>query len=172
MKKVVFFTLFCVSAFICWSQNPKYNVPEEYSLVLPEDYSKYEPQILETIDWYLWRSVALDADRQKEASIFFMKWITGSPTVTVDIHIEFIKYTTETPGLLMPFIMGWVKYSLENNYSKDRVKACNAGIVTAVNYYNKNKGFLSENKEIKKYENLIKKNKLEKFISDVFSSAE
>lgn len=172
MKKLLFVYILFVGLFNLNAQNssnPKFNVPEQYTLVAPEDYTKYEPQLMQTIDWYLWRSMAFDADKRKSANEFFIKWVTGSPTVTVDIHTDIVNFIDTTPELLIPFTMGWVKYSIDNNYSKDRIKACSAGIRTAVDYYNKNRSFFTKNENIEKYDKM-KEDKLEKYINKVFAS--
>lgn len=84
------------------SSNPKFNVPEQYTLVAPEDYTKYEPQLMQTIDWYLWRSMAFDADKRKSANEFFIKWVTGSPTVTVDIHTDIVNFVDKSREKRLP----------------------------------------------------------------------
>lgn len=167
MKKSIFiFALLFISLIGSAQTNkiPKYNVPEEYSLLLAEDYNKYQPQILETIDWYLWRSMGLDNDKRQTAATFFMKWLTGTPTVTVDIDPKIVNFMDINPQLLLPFSMGWTKYSIENN-STGRIKACMAGIEVIVDYYNANRAFMNKDKNIEKYEKLIKNNKLENYIS-------
>lgn len=172
MKKILFtYFLFVCSIFV-FSQsttNPKFDVPEEYSLVAPEDYTKYEPQLVNVINWYLWRSLAFDADKRKLADQFFLKWITGSPTVDVDIHPDIVNFIDATPQLFVPYIMGCVKYSIDNNYSKDKIKANCAGIRTAVKYYKNNRSFFQKNNNIEKYDKM-KEDKLEKYVGKVFSS--
>lgn len=150
---------------------PVYDVPKEYSLVLPEDYTKYEPQLMQTIDWYLWRSISLDAEKRQDAIVFFIKWITGSPTVTVDIHPEIISLIKNTPELLIAFMMGWVKYSINNNYSKDKIKCCNAGLQAVLDYYKKNRSYFSKHEDLEKY-GKMNKNQQEKYIAKIFSSVE
>lgn len=167
MKKSIFiisFLFMCLIAFAQTNKIPKYNVPEEYSLLLADDYNKYEPQIKEAIDWYLWRSMGLDNDKRQAAATFFMKWLAGSPSVTVEIDPKIVNFIDTNPQLLIPFCMGWTRYSIENN-SNDRVKACMAGIEVVVASYNTNRAFMNKDKNIEKYEKMIKSNKLESYIS-------
>lgn len=165
MKKFTFCLLFSFILPYALGQNgtPKFTVPEEYEFNLPEDYEKYEPKILQTIDWYLWRSKGFDEDLREDAREFFIKWLIGSPSVTVDIQPKIVNFIEINPDLLIPFMMGWTKYAL-SNHSKDHVKNTGAGIVTAVDYYNKNRGYLGKDKNIEEYEKMIKKNKLENYI--------
>ncbi len=168
MKKLIITSVFCaVVSLTVFGQNdaPKYNVPEDYSFTLPEDYTAYEPQIKEAIDWYLWRSLAFDADKRQTAGAFFFKWLIGTPTVTVDIHPDIVNFSANNPELILPFAMGWTKFAIDNpTHSKDPIKGSHAGIEAAVDYYNKNRGFLKKDENIEKYEKMIKKNKLENYI--------
>lgn len=167
MKNLLFTLLFCSLSLFTFGQNnnPKYTVPEEYSFVEAEDYDTFAPQIKETIDWFLWRSMAFDATKRKDASTFFLQWLMGSPTVSVEINPDIVNFLTPNPELMMPFMMGWTKYALENN-SKDKIKGNLAGVTATVEYYNKNRGFLKKDKNIENYEKMIKKNKLEDFIKN------
>lgn len=172
MKKLILTTtLFCFVALFSYPQesNPKFTVPEDYAFVNPEDYANYEPQVIEAIDWYLWRSMAFDAGKRKEASSFFLQWLIGSPSVTVEIQPDVANFFQTNPELMMPFMMGWTKHSLENN-SDDNIKGSIAGIEAVVRYYQKNRGFLKENKEVEKYAKMIEKNKLEKHIKKVLKN--
>lgn len=167
MKKSVFiFT--CIFTFLTGfaqtSPTPKYDIPAEYSFLLPEDYDKYNTQIKEAIDWYLWRSMGMDNDKRQNAATFFMQWLVGSPTVTVEIDTKVVNFVNSNPQLLLPFSMGWSKYTIENE-DANRIKACAAGIEAAVAYYNKNRAFMNKDAGIEKYEKMIKNKKLENYIS-------
>lgn len=152
-----------ITGFAQTNPTPKYNIPTEYSFLLPEDYNKYNSQIKEAIDWYLWRSMGLDEDKRQNAAAFFMKWLIGTPSVTIDIHPEVVNFVDTNPQLLISFSMGWAKYSIENN-STDRIKGCVAGIEAVVTYYNKNRAFMNKDVSIEKYEKMIKNNKLDSYI--------
>lgn len=153
----------CLIASAQVNTTPKYNIPEEYSFVLPEDYDKYQPQIKEAIDWYLWRSMGLDEEKRKNAAAFFSTWLVGSPTVTIVIDDKIVDFLQTNPQLLLPFCMGGAKYAIDNN-SNDRVKLSVAGIEAVVAYYNKNRAFMNKQDSIEKYEKMIKKKKLENYI--------
>jgi len=165
MKKIVLVFILGISFLSVFSQDntPKYTVPKDYSFTLPEDYEKYNPMVSEAIDWYLWRSMGFDADKRQEAGAFFLKWLIGTPAVTVDIDPKIVNFMNTNPELLLPFSMGWAKYSIDNN-SKDRIKGCSAGIEAVVSFYRTNRGFLRKDDNVEKYEKMIKKNKLEDYI--------
>ena len=143
-------------------------VPDKYTMDEKEDYKPYEPQIKATIDWYLGQSLGSDPKKRAAASEFFMKWIGGTPDVSVGIDARIVNFMGTNRELLLPFIMGWVKYSLDNDYSKDMVLANKAGIEAVVAYYDKNKGFLKKDKNVEKYAKLIRKGQLEEEIRKIF----
>jgi len=166
MKKTLFYLLFSIVCITIHGQNntPKYNIPDDYKFVLPEDYTAYEPQIKEVINWYLWRSMGFDASKRQNAGAFFIQWLIGAPNITVEVDEKIVNFVPNNPELLVPFMMGWTQYALENNYSKDRVQGYIAGINTVIEYYNKNKGFLKKDKNIEEYEKMIKKKRLESYV--------
>lgn len=137
-----------------------YTVPKDYKLVTPEDYNSYEPQVKETINWLLQTPVAKEQTKRKEANAFFLAWLTGSPTVSINVNTDFIMFKSN-PELLMIFIAGWTKYSLNSDYSKDVLEGNKAGIETVVEFYKKNKAYLQKDKEVEQFAKLIEKGKLE-----------
>lgn len=119
MKNVLFVVLMSFFSGITVSAQD-YAVPQNYKLEDKEDYATYEPQVKETIDWLLQTPLGKNGTKRKEANTFLMAWLSGSPTVSININADFIFFKTN-PELLMIFIAGWTKYSLENDYSKDQL---------------------------------------------------
>jgi len=164
MKHLIFVLLFVTinNMMICAQE---YNVPKDYKFENKEAYKAYEPQIKETIGWLLETSLGKDANKRMEALKFLMAWIEGTPDVMVGLDKKIVNFTGNNPEMLIPFLGGWVKYSLDNDYSKDYVKCNKAGVEAVVIFYRKNKGYLKKDGNIEKYEKLIEKGKLEAEIS-------
>lgn len=164
MKTIIFAILFIITSSIeIYAQ--EYNVPKDYKFENKEAYKGYEHQVRETIDWLLESPLGKDAGKRRDAQKFLMSWIEGTPDVTVALDPHVVNFIGVNPEMLMPFLSGWVKYSLDNNYSKDFVKCSKAGVEFVVTYYRKNKGYLKKDSNIEKYEKLIKKGKLEEEIA-------
>ena len=159
MKRLLFITLLSSLSFLAFSQD--FTVAKDYELDAKEDYKPYEPQIKEAIDWYLNNTLSADPKKRMEVAQFYMKWITGSPDVSIGIDPRVITFLEPNKELLLVFMMGWTKYALENDYSEDIVQGNKAGVETVVNFYKNNRGFLKKDKEIEKYEKLMAKGKLE-----------
>jgi len=161
MKKIISSIIF-ISTIISVSAQD-FTVPKDYKFENKEDYTSYEPQIKETINWLLNTPIGKSETKRKEANAFLLAWLSGSPDVSINVNADFTLFKTN-PELLMVFIAGLTKYSLENNYSKDQLQGNKAGIQTVVEFYNKNKGYLKKDKDVEKFEKLIEKKKLEEEI--------
>lgn len=160
MKKYYAILLFLFfSIFISAQEN--YTVPKDVKFENKEDYAAYEPQVKETISWLLDTPLAKDSNKRKEAGAFFLMWLTGTPDVSIEVNTDIIPFINDNPELLLPFMAGCVRYSLDNNHDKDALKINVAGIETAVSFYRKNRGYLKKDGSIEKYEKLIQKGKLE-----------
>ncbi len=159
MKKFILFAFSCIVCSGVWAQD--FTVPKDYKFVTKEDYKPYEPQIKDAIEWALDKTLSADPKKRAEVNKFFMDWSTGTPAVSIAIDPRIITFIEKNPELLVPFMMGWVRYSLDNEYSKDNIQCNKAALETVVAFYNKNRGFLKKDKEVEKYDKLIVKGKLE-----------
>jgi hypothetical protein len=162
MKKSILLVVFVLSAFSVYGQ--EYMVPENVKFDNMEDYAAYEPQVKETINWLLATSLGKEPNKRTEANAFLMMWLTGTPNVSVNMNADILPFIKKSPELLFPFIAGCIKYSLENNYSKDDVLLNKAGIETIIAFYRNNRGYLKKDDSIEKYEKLAEKGKLEEDI--------
>ncbi len=159
MKRLTLLTFFVLTSIILSGQD--YDVPKNYKFENKEAYKAYEPQIKETINWLQQTPLGKESNKRQEANAFFITWLTGSPNVSIDIDPRIVNFIGINPEMLVPFMTGWAKYSLENNYSKDNILGNKAGIEAVVAFYKKNRGYLKKDNNIEKYEKLISKDKLQ-----------
>lgn len=141
-------------------------IPKDLKLENAEDYKKTEYLVINSTEWLLKTPINENQAKRKEINAFLMKWLSGSPTVTIELVSGIVPL--ECADCLMSFMSGWAKYSLENNYSKDKVECAIAGAENAIEFYEKNKSTLGKNSDI---ENLIKKKKkgkLKEYIESLF----
>ena len=143
-----------------------FEVPKNYVLNIAADYAKYEKDIIACANWM--ENTPLNVDEQKriEANTFLMKWLTGSPTVSINLNADIVvKCTDKNSDLLMLFLAGWTRYSLENNYSKDQQIGYFEGFKSMINVYNK--GILiKKDKDLESLIALYNKGELEAWIKD------
>lgn len=167
MKKRLVFLIMLLFV-ICVNQvkSQDFEVPKDYVLVAKGDYAKYEKDIIACANWMESSPLDKDEAKRKDANTFFMKWLTGSPTVTINLNADLIvKYTEKNPDLLIIFMAGWTRYSLQNNYSKDQQKGYFEGYKSIFNVYKKGLG-IKKDKNLEKLIKIYDNGELENWIKE------
>jgi hypothetical protein len=162
IKHFLAFALFFTTCFTSFSQT------DELLDALPttkDEFINSEKKVLATINWLENTPLDQEADKRKAQNALLVAWITNSPTVTLEISAGVLTFTKKNSELLIVFMGGWTKYSLENNYSKDKIKGNLAGIQSAIKVYKKGIS-LKKDKEMQKLIELDEKGELEKWVTD------
>lgn len=142
------------------------NIPKDLKFENAEDYKKTEPLVLRATEWLVKTPVSENPDKRKEINAFLMKWMTGSPTVSIELVSGIVPL--DCADCLMSFMSGWTTYSLENNYSKNKVDGAVAGAENAIEFYLNNKSELGKNSDMEKLIKQQKKGKLPEYIESKF----
>lgn len=151
MKKITalicIFLLFIFSGFA-----QQFEMPDDFTLEVNEDYTKYEQKIIEASKWL--QAVPLNEQKETRQRISYlvMKWVNGSPTVNVEITPVIIDFEEKNKGMLVLYMAACSQYVLENNYSKDLRAKHKAAFKVMMTVYQSGKGI----KKDKKMEKLIK----------------
>jgi len=160
--------LLSVFVFICsfsLSNAQEFEVPENYSLVAAEDYEPYKQDILDAIQWLENTPLNEQEEKRKDVSAFFIKWLMGSPTVSVNLLAYTSDLSEKNPELLMIFLGGWTHASIDQNYKISDVEGNIAGIKSVLAFYNKNrKSGVKKNKTIEKLSKLKTDKDIEKWL--------
>ncbi len=143
----------------------EFNVPKDYKLDKAEDYAPYEQDIIKCVDWLAKTPLNEQQNKRKEANAFLLKWLTGSPNVHLEIKQEIVTFMGTSPDLLMIFMGGWAKYSLESKDFDNKIKGSKAGIETVIDFYNANREFMSKDKNVEKFIKMKNKGKLDEYIT-------
>jgi len=160
--KTLIFSLFITTSLLA----QEVGITDDLKLENVEDYKKTEQLVLKSTDWLLKTPVSENPGKRKEINAFLMKWMTGSPTVSIELVSGIIPM--ECPDCLMSFMSGWTKYSLENDYSNNKVECALAGAENTIEFYKKNKSELGKNSDMEKLIKRKKKGKLKKYIKSKF----
>ena len=137
-------------------------IPNDIKLETEADYKANEDLVLESIEWIQNTPVTMNPTKRKEVNKFLILWMTGTPSVSIELVDGILPL--ECTECLTPFLAGWTKYSLENNYSKDRVEGALAGLEQSIAFYEKNKMDLGKSKEMEKLIKLQQKGTLRKHV--------
>lgn len=141
-----------------------FQVPKNYKLEKAEDYAPYEQDVIAAFDWLMDTPINEQAKLRKETSTFLITWLTGSPNVTISLNINVISFMETTPDLLVIFMGGWAKYSLESKDFDNKIAGNIAGVEAVIEFYTKNKDSLKKDKHVEKYIKMKKKGTLKDYI--------
>jgi Flp pilus assembly protein TadD len=131
----------------------------------PADYERLEPQVIAAFDWLMTTPVNEKTEDRREISAFLMTWITGSPSVTIEISEGLVPYIGE-PECLMIFMGGYTKYALQNKSNMTKEDAALFGTERVIEFYQANTKALGKNKEIEKLITLQKEGRLKGYIKE------
>ncbi|MDP4226117.1 MAG: hypothetical protein Q8910_07035 [Bacteroidota bacterium] len=160
---ILFFMQLCVMA-QCM------DVPGNCKLETKEDFDRQEPSVIKCIDWFLSTPIDEVGNNRNEVSSFIMKWISGTPTVTVVIS-DVLKPLMEEKGypystdLIMVYVAGMAKFAIQNPGNDDKTKVQLFGIESMINSYSKISG-KCKSKSMEKFISLQKKGQLELWVSN------
>ena len=162
IKLLAFTGIFLFANLIATAQD--FTVPQ-----LPtnkEEFIKSEPDIIAAAKWLEANPIGTQKEKTIQVNVYVMKWITTSPTVNIEIDADFTnKLFDNNNQLLLMFMAGYIRYSLENNYSKDKLKCYTAGIKSAINNYALG-GDIKKNKLLSKAIDADKEGKLEEWVGE------
>ena len=158
MKPLIFsaFLLLSISAF---SQS------SELLNQLPTTKAEFvasEKQVINTIDWLENTPVDQNVEKRDAQKALLVAWITNSPTVTLNVNADILTFTKKNPELIIYFMGGWTRYSLQNNYSTDVILGSTAGIRSVIDVYKK--GWFKKDKEMEKIIEMDQKGELDSWI--------
>ncbi len=163
MKKVILVLFIALSTGL---NSQSIEIPANVQLNSKEDYKKQEALVLKAIDWIQNTNLDKDIEKRKDVNAFLMKWMMGSPSVSIELIGGVVPL--DCKECLMSFLAGWTKYSLENDYSKNKIEGALSGTNRMIDFYQKNEKFLENSTDIKKLIKKKKKKKLRKYLESKF----
>lgn len=133
MVRYLLCALLCLVASCATTSREGFPVPRNYSLNSVQEYKNLETKVLETIDWL--ETNPLDHGLRKEANRFLLAWTAGAPNVMIKIRSYSINYYENNTDLLLLFMGGWTRYTLQHNDDKTELPGALAGLRCAMRYY-------------------------------------
>lgn len=136
-----------------------------YEFKTAEDYAPYNPKVLECINWLMKTPINEQSSKRKDANAFMLAYLSGSPDIHIEIKPEIVTFIgSKTPDLLMAFMGGWAKYSIESEDYKNKVTGSLKGIETVIQFYEANKKVIPKDKDVEKYIKMKEKGTLKDYI--------
>lgn len=151
MIKIFSFTFF-ISFLTTTAVAQEFQIPQNVTLQNESDFKNYESDVVNAITWLENTPVNKQSAKRKEVNSFLLQWMTGTPTISIDLGKFQTELTADNPDLLVMYLAGWSKFAIENPAEKDNKLMCNlAGVKSVLNLYSKNVGKgISKNKKIEK----------------------
>lgn len=144
----------------------EFTVPPLDGMKTEADYVKYEKDVIACANWLETTPLNKDREKRVSANAFIMKWITGTPNVSVGLDANVMSTLADkNEQLLVLFIAGWARYALQNNYSKDNQKGYLEGLKSLINVYKKGID-IRKDKDVEKFVELDEKGELEKWVTE------
>jgi hypothetical protein len=130
-----------------------------------EEFIKSEPRVLNTINWLENTPMDQQEAKRQQQKALFVGWITNSPTVTIEVNSNILTFTKKNAELLIIFMGGWTRYSLQNSYSQDIYQGTLAGVKAAIKVYKMDNG-IKKDKAMDKIITMDENGELEKWVKE------
>ena len=145
----------------------KFEVPQNVELKTKDDYAKYETAIIDAAKWLEETDLNKEAEKRQQVNAFVLQWVSGSPTINVDINEQLGKIYGKNAQLLGLYLASYTRNFLENKSTATKISATKAGLISMMNVYKKGIE-ISKSKEMDKLIKLTDDNKLDDYINDKF----
>ena len=133
-----------------------------------EEFTASEPDVIRTVNFLETTPIDKQGDAWRAQAMLLTAWLTNSPEVTVELNSKIVSFAKKNPELMLVFMGGWTKYTLQNGYSKDKIQCNLAGIKSAIKVYKMGNG-LKKDKEMEKFSKLDDSGALETWVAAQFS---
>ena len=169
MKKTLIISVLLLtaslSALISIGQ-PQFELPQNIELKTKEDYVKFETTVIDAAKWLEQTDLDKEGDKRKQINAFVIQWITGTPTLTVNINEQLAKLYGKNVQLLAIYLASYARNVIELKEASSKLTATKAGLVSMMNVYKKGIE-ISKNKELDKIIKMTD-SELDSYIVDKF----
>jgi hypothetical protein len=169
MKKIYLFIYISLLFFSLKAAAQEYTVPKHYAFKSNQDYITYEPEVVKAIDWLEKTPWAEQVKKRDEAKAFVLRWIDGSPEVSITLNSEVAQLAKNNPQLLGSYMYGYAKYAILHKSDFSDTKAKAAGVKGLLDKYTTQTNH-KQNDEVEKVIAINKDNKLDNWIITYFNS--
>ncbi len=144
------------------AQSGGYQAPD-YAFKLPEDYIRFEPQVVEAVNWLEQTPAGQQTTQRQAANKFVFQWVSGSPNMQVELRKYVADLVRQDPDQLVLFMGGWARYQLQHPEVEDPVMLNVAGVSTLLSAY-QNGGY-PKNKQMEELLRLRQQNQLPAWVA-------
>lgn len=134
-----------------------------------EEFVSSEKDVIAVAKWLAETQIGTQTEQRTKANAWVIAWLINSPTVSITINSAFIKLFEKNAQLNAVWMANYARYVLENNYSKDEVKAHVFALKAVIACYNLG-GDIKKDKALSKMMDADKDGKLEDWVKEALNS--
>ena len=162
MKKIAVIIFGLLLAQGVSAQDITFTVPEIPGEIEKSEYAKYTIPAMDCIEWL--ENHSPNDPHRKKVSEFAVWWLLGTPDVRIELNAAAANF--ENKNLLILLLGGWAQYAIQYK-SDDQLDGCLAGVITALNYYEKYKKELGKDKGAEKLLKMREKGTLKSYLEEL-----
>lgn len=141
-----------------------FEVPQSIELKTNDDYTKLEPSIIDAAKWLEETDLNKEPKKRQQVSAFVLQWVTGSPTVSIDLTESLMKIYGKNTDLLSIYLASFSRNFIENKDKATKFLATKAALLSIMKVYKKGIN-ISKSKDMEKLIKLTNENKLDDYIN-------
>lgn len=164
LRTALLLTLFISTK--AFAQN--FEVPKDYHFTKPEDYVKYEADVVKTADWMMRTHWGTEAAKTETANQFILQWAEGTPDVVIELKQAIMDLSDTNPQLGFIYMAQFSKYAIQHKQNFDKTHANVAALRAIISKYNAEPNHRRDN-DVEKLIQMDKENRLESWINSEFS---
>lgn len=149
MKKIILLVCLATLSLLNTFAQGTFNVPKNYTLKEADDYTQYEADMIEAAKWLEKTDLDKETYKRQEVNQFVIEWISGSPTVSIEITEQIANLYDKNPQLLGVYMANYTREYLENGEDATKESAIKVGLISMINVYKKGIE-IKKNKELDK----------------------
>lgn len=169
MKKLRSVLITLSSIILSWHSlhaQSTFEVPQNVEFKSKEDYTKYESAVIEAAKWLETTDLDKEIAKRQQINAFIVQWVSGTPTVTMDLTPKLQKIYGDNTELLAIYLSAYARNYIENAGSATKISATKAALISMMNVYKKGIA-VSKSKEMEKLIKLTGENKLDDYAAKI-----
>lgn len=166
-KSILICLILLLVGFSTLKAQTSFEVPQNVELNTANDYAKYEQSIIDAAKWLEATDLNKEKEKRQEVNGFVLKWVSGSPTITVEIAEPLGKIYGKNIQLMAIYLASYARNFIENKNSATKFSARKEALISMMNVYKKGID-IKKSKEMDKLIKLTDENKLDDYINKNF----
>ena len=123
-----------------FSFSQSFDFSKNYQFKSAKDYDTYQREFLSALKYLEQNSFNINDSKRKKVNAFVLKWITGTPTLSLKIESYMMNFSKKNSDFIIIFLGNMAKYKIENPSDDSNINSQLEGIRSVLNVYNKQNG--------------------------------